>query len=268
MKRLLGTSQVIVLMMVAAIGFGCAKKESISAPSGSSGTDITTTPPPATTTNQPPNTTVTTGPLANASVATTPFAYDSLSVFNEYVASNPVNNPSGLAINVDMSDIGGGRFAGTLKISYYDNGQWRTGTFQTGTGTNQISYHDIDVGKSEAEFNRWFTWNNKQAFHAFFQDQWGAVILVIDDGVNLGDGGGTTIVSGSVWFKNFALTPYGQYGEKCWFVRAGPYDCRTWVQGDWTSGVISTTSALYPNSNGYKKLGTFTSLNRPAAFHQ
>lgn len=245
-------------------GVGCVRKPSVvDAPVDNSVPPVVIPANP----NGLPDTTVNVGPLAGASGGTTWFTYDSLAVFNEYVFVRPVNNPQSLAVNVDLRDIGGGRYAGNLRIAYTDNGQWSQGVFETGEGTNQVSYRNLDLGKSEAEFNQWFVWNGKRVFHAFFQDSQGAVILVIDGGLDLGDGGGLTDLKGSVWFKNFNLTPYPQFQEKCWFVRVGPYDCRTFVVGDWQSGLIQTNSSLYPNSNGYKRLGTFTGLNRSRAFN-
>lgn len=264
MKTQVWTTQLILTLAMLSLGIGCAKKESIAVPSSDTSVGVTSG-----TTTDTTSSSVNVGPLAGASGASAWFSYDSFAAFNEYVASNPINNPTNLAVNVNMVNIGSGRYTGTLKIAYMDNGQWRTGTFDTGSGTNQVSYHNIDTGKSVGEFNQWFTSGGKKIFHAFFQDQWGSVILVIDNGIDLGDGGGLTQVSGSVWFKNFPLATATQSSEKCWFIRVGPYDCRTWVVGDWSGdSVIDTTSAIYPNQNGYKKLGSFTGLNKPQAFNE
>lgn len=203
-----------------------------------------------------------TGGSTSTGGSQTTFTPVSTSVFNEYLASRPLNNPQQMKIRVNLTNIGDGKYAGEVRISYYDNGYYFEGKFVSGQGTNNISYHDRDKGKSEAEFNRWFTWNGKTVFHGFFQDLTGAIVLVIDDGIDFGDGAGPVSVNGSVWFKNFGKTyaPQSPY-EKCWFIRTGPYNCRTFQVG----GEIVTTSALYPG-DGYKKLGTFTNLNKPKAF--
>jgi hypothetical protein len=147
----------------------------------------------------------------------------------------------------------------------FGSGQYYEGNFETGTGYNQISLNNLDKGKPESEFNQWFMFNGKRVFHAFFQDSYGAVMLVIDNGIDLGDGGGLTIVSGSIWYKNFQVVQAVQSSEKCWFIRSPwPYECRAFVgAGD----VINTTSAVYPD-NGYRKLGTFTGLDKPRAFNE
>ena len=206
--------------------------------------------------------------------ATATFTPVSNSVMTDYVGSRPVNNPTNIRLQVSLRDVSDAKpayddasaryYAGEIKVSYYDNGYYYYGLFKSGEAYNQISYKNRDKGKSEAEWNRWFTYQGKQVFHGFFQDTYGAVILVIDGGEDLGDGAGLTSVSGSVWYKNFGSTyaPMSPY-EKCWFVRAGPYNCRTFMQ----NGEVNTYSALYP-TDGYKKLGTFTGLNKPKAFNE
>lgn len=196
-----------------------------------------------------------------------PFTITSKAAMNRYVKVHPVNNPQQMQLMVDLTNNGNGRYGGTIELSYYDYGQWFTGHFETGSGYNQTSYQNHYTGMPESEFNQWFTWNGKKVFHGFFQDSIGAVILVIDDGLDLGDGGGIINVNGSLYFKNFALT--GTFDppaspEKCWFLMAGPYDCRAFMGA---GGFVSTTSALYPG-DGYEKLGTFKGLNRPSAFNE
>lgn len=184
-----------------------------------------------------------------------------MAAMSRYVVTHPLNAPKNFKINIKLSDVGGGRFGGVVSIAYNDNGQVYYGKFVTGTGSNQVPASP-DFRKSVAEFNRWVVVGNKQGFRGFFQDKWGAIILVIDNGFNLGDGGGLTDLSGRVYFKNFPNAMYPQYSEMCWFVRRGPYDCRTYVDG---SGNISTTQGLYPG-DGYTELGRFTGVSRSKAF--
>ncbi len=203
-----------------------------------------------------------------ASVKLTP---TSLNIFNEYVATHPLNNPTNFRLYLDFHDVGNGRWGGSAIVGYQDNGQIYSGDFSTynpnGNTENKVSYKDWYKGMPNAEFNQWFTWEGKQVFHGFYQDEYGAVVVVIDDVIDLGDGAGASQFSGSVWFKNFRLAPAPQYmggaGEECWFLlEPSPYECGTFRDG---SGRVSTTSALYPG-DGYKKLGTFSGVQLSRAF--
>lgn len=192
------------------------------------------------------------------SVAFTP---DSLDIFNTYVGTHPLNNPSNVKINVNVIDVGGGHFGGQVKLAYDDAGQHYEGYFVAGTGTNQ-SFPSMgtnrDVGLYHAQYNTWF--NGGKNFTGYFQDQYGAVVLVIDNVVNLGDAQSGSYVSGSLWFKNFAKTMAPQGTERyCWFIYSGPYDCRS-------TTVMDKSNAL--PSDGYRRLGTFTGLTRSKAFNQ
>ena len=238
--------QLVVLGSAMIFGVGCAKKSD-------GGTSATT-----------PTYTTTTIPAAGLGTKTVTWQPVSIAELNNYVMLHPVNAPYNYRLTVDLHDVGGGRYAGSIRVGYYDNGQYYEADMESGTGYNQVSYHNLDVGKSDAEFNQWFMWNGKKSFHGFFQDQYGAMMLVIDGGIDLGDGGGLTQVNGSIWYKNFAVSYATQSPEKCWFIRIGPYDCRTFVG---PNDVINTTSALYPG-DGYVKLGTFTGLDKPTAFNE
>lgn len=119
----------------------------------------------------------------------------------------------------------------------------------------------------------------KIGYHGFFEDMrvqrlvpptpyapifGGAIILVIDQTNDAGDGQGPTLANGSVYFKNFI----GQYpmgplpNTHCWFISSGPYDCRSWPSGNG----VNTKASIYPN-NGYVKLGSFTGLDIKKAFN-
>lgn len=265
-------TNVALAACIAMVGVGCAKN-------GGSGLAITpntgappTSPP---TTLPPPNipgnngTGGTTNPgvsqFSGQPGAAVAFKVDNMSVFTNYVYSHPLNNPQNLALNIDLTNIGDGRMAGTVQFAYNDNGSRYVGRFESGTGYNIVSYKNLDKGKSEAEFNRWFNWQGKTVFHGFFQDKYGAVILVIDKSMDLGDGGPAAYVGGSLWFKNFPPTYATQSAEKCWFIRIGPFDCRTFIWGNEADSVIITNLGLYPG-NGYQRLGTFDGLEKARAF--
>jgi hypothetical protein len=198
--------------------------------------------------------------------STTTFIPDSLDIMSIYVGGAPnspaLNNPTNFKLNVNVYDVGGGHFGGQIKLRYEDVGQVHEGYFVAGTGKNTDfdSYGTAkDVGAYESQYN---TWLNATQFSGYFQDAFGAIVLVIDGtGPDLGDGKGSTTVTGSVWFKNFTLQFPSQGAERyCWFIYRGPYQCRT-------STVLDNKSVPYP-SDGYRRLGTFTSLTRAKAFNQ
>ena len=202
-----------------------------------------------------------------------PLTVDSMAVLNTYVGIHPINAPTNIRVYVETTNIGSGHTSGTIKLSYYDNNQLYQGVFSSenpNTPVNRVSYHNWYTGQDNSAFNQWFTWQGKTVFHGFFQDAYGAVILVIDGGLDLGDGTGASTLSGSVWFKNFAVAPAPQFnggmGEQCWFLlQPSPYECGAFQVGQPGNSPISTTSALTPG-NGYTRLGTFSGLNKARAF--
>lgn len=263
--------RLVPILIAVSVMAACASKNG----SGSDATDPAATAPP-TNTGTVPDTSTNLGTssgtdyFANMSGASVPLTVDSLTVLNTYVGSHPINNPSNIRAYIELYDNGTGRFGGQIKIGYYDNGQLYTGTFTsqnpTGPGYNRISYKNWYVGLADSEFNQWFTFGNQMVFHGFFQDSYGAIVLVIDGGINQGDGGGSTQLSGKIYFKNFRIAPAPQYqggnGEQCWFLLPpSPYECGSFKSGE----RVYTTSALYP-TDGYTRLGSFTGLDRSKAF--
>lgn len=252
------------LLVIGGLGLGCAKKNEAVGPS------VATTPDNTTTVVDSRNATPGFSYQGGGSSQFTP---ESLTVMNTYVATHPLNSPAQFQINVNLSDLGSGRYGGDVQISYYDNHQYYNGYFQSGKGTVTNSYRSN--GKSEAEYNQWFTKDGKRVFHGFFQDQYGSIVLVIDNSSGNGDGGLPQYASGEVWFKNFgqqncayppigATSPCGQSALKCWFIEVGPYDCRTFMSG----GTVVTNSAIYPSTaNGYTRLGKFADLEIKKAFN-
>ncbi|AHI06210.1 hypothetical protein BDW_08550 [Bdellovibrio bacteriovorus W] len=197
------------------------------------------------------------GGNVNTGSNTVAFKPVSIAEFNSYVALHPLNNPTNFQLTVDMENVGNGRYAGNVKISYQDTGYQYQGSFDAGHGQNESIKGLHDNGLMEAEFNRWFIINGKYYFSAYFQDQYGAIVLVFDNYVNQGDGQGSGTVSGAVYYKNFAQSyaPQSPY-RKCWYIYQGPYNCRA-------DAVINKNSP-YPG-NGFRKLGTFSGLSKSAA---
>ncbi|MGZ3770572.1 MAG: hypothetical protein ACXVCP_13375 [Bdellovibrio sp.] len=256
--KTLNSKLLLLISAVALMGIGCSKSDNFQAVSNLGPTTGLTggtgTIPTA------PN-----GPGSATSASTTPsgpntatFVPVSIAEFNSYVAMHPLNNPTDFKITVDLQEVSNKRYAGTVKISYIDTGYNYTGTFEAGSGTNQDLYNLKDAGLLEAEFNRWFIINNNYYFSAFFQDAYGAIVLVFDNYVNQGDAQGGGIMSGSVYYKNFAQS-YAQQSpyRKCWYIYEGPYDCR--------ADAVIYKNAVYPG-DGYRKLGTFSGLQQSAVF--
>lgn len=199
--------------------------------------------------------------------STVDFQPASLSVMNEYVATHPLNNPSQFKINVNLSQVQGGRYGGSVSISYMDNGLTYNGVFKAGLGTNQSFKGMYDNGKLESEYNYWFQSSQGLAFTGFFEDQYGAItITLVPDGTNPASGNDaepilTNKYKGYVYFKNFGTTPapHSPY-RSCWFTYYGPYDCR--------SNVIQTKCGLFPGAEaGYKLLGTFNNIEIKKGFN-
>ncbi|MGZ3774424.1 MAG: hypothetical protein ACXVCY_11325 [Pseudobdellovibrionaceae bacterium] len=253
--KTLNSHLILLLATVGILAAGCSKNSDFQ------GATVAQPGTTATVPDSPAGNTSTTSTTSTTATNTVTFNPVSFAEFNSYVAMHPLNNPTNFKITVDLQKVGDSRYAGTVKISYVDNGYNYQGTFSAGTGTNQDLYDLKDAGLLEAEFNRWFLINNQYYFSAFFQDAYGAVVLVIDSiaASNQGDAqGGDLQLSGSVYYKNFAQSyakqsPY----RKCWYIYSGPYNCRA-------SAVIDKSSP-YPG-DGYTKLGTFSGLSKSAVF--
>lgn len=245
-----------LLIISVLFGIGCSSNKSatVAAP-------VTTDTPVVPVENPDPTGSGTGGGLSSGSGDVVTFTPTSLSLFNSYVATHPLNNPKDFKISVNLQDAGGYHYAGTIKISYTDNGQTFEGIFETGSGTNISFSNGKDNGELESKYNYWFNNAGKVVFSGFFQDQFGSIVLVIDNSVNQGDGQGGGYVGGSIYFKNFAQSmatqsPY----RKCWFIYDGPYNCR--------STPVINKSSLYPTeAEGYRKLGTFSGLSKSRAFN-
>ncbi len=191
--------------------------------------------------------------------STVPFYVVSNKVFGEYVGTHPLNAPTNIRINVDLTSLAGGRYGGTVHLMYEDAGQFYDGIFESGTDVNPKADGLKNNGELEAQYNYWFKMNSNVYFSGFFQDSYGAIVLVVDKTVGTADAQGNLTVSGNVWYKNFGQSYSGQSPyRKCWFISAGPYDCRS-------TTVINKTS---PYPSGYTQLGAFKSLVKKKAFHQ
>ena len=211
---------------------------------------------------------------------------DSL-VFEDFRLGEPVNSMGDIAnlrVYVRLSKVSGQRYyAGIITVAYQDYGRTnkpnRRIRFQSGTGSN-------------ARYNIWL---NQDSFHGFFQEDLGALIFVIDDTTEVDCGpdrdDSITLYSGSIWTMQFRTTfrrqnscnnhdqqyvfqynqnPIGgeriptlsERNRKCWFLTNGPFDCRTWRQGNG----VNTVRDVEPDDSCYSRLGTFEGLDIKKAF--
>lgn len=284
MSQILDSKWMRVLLLSSLVLAGCAKESdgggSTATPAPGSGTEVPAVVPG--TVDAHPLTNLTTG-------ATVDFQFENVATLNNYVQMHPLNDPQNMKMNVELrkrtftsGTTAIDTYEGRVYLGYYDTGNYYIATFESGYGVNGVKNPDSPstFNKPESQFNRWFpaTVNSSNiiVFHGFFQDRYGAIMLVIDGGVDSGDGSGYTSVNGSVYYINFPVGYASQSPEKCWFISIGPFDCRTFV----TSNQVQTTSAVYPfgvssktpvtqrgyNSPGYQRLGTFQGLDKIKAF--
>lgn len=178
-----------------------------------------------------------------------------LSNFSEYTGRT-MNIVEDLKINVNMTKYGDG-YGGTVSISYLEK------YYQDDTGTVREGSFTAGSSDKSAKYNRWFTSNGQTVFHAVLEDYMGGLVIVIDEFVDLGDGGPVTdLVGGTVWYKNFGLTYAPHPPTYCWFVSLGPYDCRPWPSGE----DMNTFMSKDPQA-GYIKVGRFSGLSLDEAFN-
>lgn len=255
-------TKILLLLFIASfVGIGCSsnKKSDATPPAAE-------TPPVAENPVNPaaPGGGGTGGGLASADGDVVDFVPVDFKTFESYVGTHPLNSPKNIKLSVNLKDNGSLRYYGTIKVSYEDNGQPFQGVFESGSGKNQNVSGLKDNDVMESVYNFWYNTKatGKLVFSGLYQDQWGSIVLVVDKSLDQGDGQGSSYVSGSVYFKNFAQSfatqsPY----RKCWFIYVGPHDCRSNI-------VMSKSDAIYPSTDeGYRKLGTFSGMSRVRAFN-
>lgn len=284
MKKQILLKKIAVLALLSVFGVGCAKESSGGSDGGGGvtpttqciGSGCTSPTTPNRDTDAERGTEWQQGAIANLTL-------DSNDALQYYAITHPINAPTDVKISVKLFDAGSNQYAGRVMISYFDNNQYFTGRFITENRTVSSGTSHGHDGKNHAAYNKFFQWGPQQVFHGFYKDQYGAIMIIIDQELNSGDGGGASEVGGSIWFKNYAITNAPYSGLPCWFVELGPYDCRTFLKNNED---LVTTSALYPsqsmfftswNTNpyipqeparGWRRLGTFNGLNKAKAFSQ
>ena len=248
-------------IMIAAImltAVGCAKEsgggDGASIPgSCTSRCDGGTTPPPGTGTgNDPTQTGYYTGSTAQVT------NYSGLGAF--FYRSMP-QRPTNVRVNIDMA-----RAKDSIIISYVDAATNRL--VEAGLGTMH-PYSGIQDGS----YNNWYQENGRWVYKGFFQDQFGAIIVIVNRAVGQGDGQPAQFLGGSIYFQNFNAEQWPNYPiqgpeKMCWQISMGPYDCRSFIVFPGNKYEhVSMTSAETPTTKGpdkpsyYQKLGDFDGID-------
>ncbi len=207
--------------------------------------------------------------------------------FEDFRLGEPVNSMDDireLRVYVKLNKTNNNRYAGNVTIAYDDleRDSFREVKFKSGKDDN-------------ARYNVWFKKSGTDYFHGFFQEKYGALILIVDSVTPTVESRDTstqsTLYNGSIWVMQFRTTFKGknscnnhdqkyvfQYNKelqvgqerlpmpselkyRCWFMTNGPYDCRTWRSGQG----VDTFKDIYPDSC-YEKMGTFIGLDILKAF--
>lgn len=175
----------------------------------------------------------------------------------------PLNWTQNIRLYVHLIESEPNCWDGWVMIGYQEGSQTRWAYFTSkhplGYERVRVSYKNWYKNLRTCAFNQFFDYQGKRVFHGFFQDAYGAVVIVFDDILDTNDGYGATL-SGQLYFKNFRQAPAPQYaggdGEQCWFLLPpSPYECGTFKVGE----KVVTTSALYPG-DGYRRLGSFQGI--------
>lgn len=210
--------------------------------------------------------------------ATATFVPVSADALGDFAVRAPLNGPSNIKINVNLQQTDAGRYGGSVSISFMDNGIHREGYMRAGMGRNSVT-GGYDDGVLMSNYNYWFHFENKLVFSGYFEDEFGAITIVLEPEFTTPSSGTndaepiSASYKGAIYYKNFmvarnpyvdgnttaTMAPHGPV-RSCWHIYKGPYDCR--------SNVVHTKCGLNPGVDaGYKKLGTFTGLNTKAAFN-
>ena len=262
-----------LLLAATATGLaGCASGSSGGSGSSAGVTSGTITPLPTTTgTGGTPATPNGTGPSSNSGSTggSAPYASGSTVALNSNAASfsdffaprTVVESPINIQININMATTFDPVIIG------YD--------MPTGPGFERaLGTQNPGSSYQNAQYNGWYTINGQTVWKGFFQDAYGAIVLILDpNGASTTGDGQSAGVSGSVYYQNFVTGyPYNPYQGPdlmCWQITAGDHDCRTFLIG----GSVNMGSSLDPNpsdhgpdvSIGYQELGTFVGINRSLA---
>ena len=246
------------------VGLAVAAALLTSCAQGGNDTPINNTNQIIPTTNLPPGTIPTPpGSTPGAGTNTVPLVASAGALSGMFFKSGGVSNPTNIQLSMSVSNSGAG-YAGTTTISFSDN----RGSHSAALSTTHPSY----TSTSNAEYNVWL---NSTQWHGFFQDLYGAIVVVIDHTTATGDGS-IGKLGGKVYYQNFGQTGVQGPLRMCWQINpvgganTAPYDCRTFLTSFADGSMPDTMSSLYPNNAGqgrpaYAVLGTFEGLSQAAA---
>ena len=179
-------------------------------------------------------------------------------------------DPKNIRVNIDFN-----RDVDTVIISYTE------GTTGRMAVADQGIVHPYNYGIRNNMYNKWYQENGQWVYKGFFQSAYGAIVLIINNSSGTGDGSGSQLLSGEIWYQNFEMGPpynneQGPY-KMCWEISMGPFDCRSflsyWYGGRYVAdGFVDMSSAATPRDTAgpnrqtpYRKLGTFTGIDATAA---
>jgi hypothetical protein len=205
------------------------------------------------------DTPITTGTATSSGSSVTLTA--SASQLRQMFINSMPSNPTNIQISLDLTST-----SEAVIIRYTQNGIVHEAAFG--------GKHPYNTRVAGSMQSGWSTVNNQPVWKGFFQDRYGAIVVVIDSTINTGDGSPADFIGGRVYFQNFDQSPpnapFQGSEAMCWEITTGPYDCRTFLAGN----AIDFNSSLYPNNAGpiptryghyYQELGRFTGLSRSAA---
>ena len=179
----------ISAMALGLMGVGCSKSNSGSAGANNTNTTNNVPGPVLVDPNPPSGGSGGTGTGGTSGTTTTggstvDFVPVSLQAMRDYILpASPytaLNNPTNIKVQLSLVQSAGGRYGGDVTISYYDNGQYHSGTLSAGTGTNTNLKGGYDNDKLQADYNYFFTLDNKLVFTGFFEDQYGSIVLSLE----------------------------------------------------------------------------------------
>jgi hypothetical protein len=194
--------------------------------------------------------------------------------FNSYP-----NNPTNIQVNFNLD-----RDIDAVIISYTDGGVVREAGLGTRYPRGPRAPQQYGT-RTNAKYNGWVGEGASRVYKAFFQDEYGAIVVVVDKVLNAGDGTPSPYIGGTIYYINHGDNPGYDYslqgdisgGQKlCWELTYGPYDCRTWVTKTSNyDNAVNLLLSLIPTgplggkyqsrTKSYQELGTFVGLNRVAS---
>ena len=187
-------------------------------------------------------------------------------------------------IYLDMNKLGSSSkiYKGTLSISYEDGQNIKLQRFRSGWTAEENQYNQWSGSSWTANRNGEV---NKQ-FHAIFEDEFGALIVKLEDVRlrDIRDGEEAYFGSGEIYYKMFRIWTgdknnvcysKGTYVSQarsqpprkkiCWLLGTGPFSCRP--NGALGPRVSVTKISLTGGLRCYSRLGVFFGLNIKEAFN-